>query len=50
MLTVKEIARDIKVSERTVRRWIQEGKLKAIKIQGVRRIENEEYTKFLGGK
>lgn len=47
MLTVKEIAQDLKVTERSVRRWIKDDKLKALKIQGVLRIEAEEYTRFL---
>ncbi len=51
MYTIKEIKDDLKVSDRTVRRWIADGKLKAIKIQGVVRIEDEEYKRFLeGGK
>lgn len=47
MLTIKEIALELKVHERTVRRWIHDGKLKAQKIQGVRRIERQEYERFL---
>jgi len=47
MFTVKEIAQELKVTERTVRRWIADGKLKAIKIQGILRIENPEYQRFL---
>jgi excisionase family DNA binding protein len=45
--TVKEIAAEMKVTERTVRRWIADGKLKALKIQGIRRIEHQEYERFL---
>lgn len=47
MLTVKEMAQDLKVTERTVRRWIKDGKLRALKIQGVLRIEALEYQRFL---
>jgi excisionase family DNA binding protein len=47
MLTVKEIANELKVTERTVRRWIAEGKLKSDRIQGVRRIKPEDYLEFL---
>ncbi len=51
MYTIKEIHEEINVSDRTVRRWIADGKLKAIKIQGVVRIKDEEYKRFLeGGK
>lgn len=46
MLTVKEIAQDLKVTERTVRQWVKDGKLKALKIQGILRIEPEEYRRF----
>ena len=44
---VKEIAKDLKVTERTVRRWIKEGKLEAHKIQGIVRIDPKEYQRFL---
>ena len=47
--TIKEIHEDLKVSDRTVRRWVKDGKLKAIKIQGVVRIKDEEYKRFLEG-
>jgi excisionase family DNA binding protein len=47
MLTIKEIASELKVTERTVRRWIAEGKLKSEKIQGIRRIKPEDYLEFL---
>lgn len=46
-LTVKEIADNLKVTERTVRRWIKDGKLEARKIQGIVRIEPQEYQRFL---
>jgi len=47
MWTIKEIAKELKVTERSVRRWIKEGKLKALKIQGIIRVEPEEYQRFL---
>lgn len=46
MLTVKEIAQELKVTERTVRQWVRDGKLKALKIQGILRIESQEYQRF----
>ena len=49
MYTIKEIKADLKVSDRCVRRWIKDGKLKSIKIQGIVRIKDEEYKRFLGG-
>jgi excisionase family DNA binding protein len=49
MLTVEEVANRLKVTPRTVYRWIDEGKLKSLKIQGVVRITEEEYEKFIKG-
>lgn len=46
MKTIKEIAEDMKVSKRTVWRWIEDGKLKAIKKGLVVRITDEEYKRF----
>ena len=50
MLTVKEVATRLKVHEQTVYRWIYAGKLKAVKINGLVRIKEEEFEKFVGGK
>lgn len=47
MLTVEEIAERLKVTTRTVYRWIDDGKLKAVKIQGIVRITEEAYTEFI---
>ena len=47
MLTVEEIAQKLKVSERTVYRWIAEGKLKSLKIQGIIRITEKDYQQFI---
>ncbi|MFA5385907.1 MAG: helix-turn-helix domain-containing protein [Eubacteriales bacterium] len=47
MLTVEEVASRLKVTARTVYRWIDEGKLKALKIQGVVRITEEAYSEFI---
>lgn len=49
MLTVEEVAERLKVTPRTVYRWINEGKLKALKIQGIVRITEETYLNFLKG-
>lgn len=46
MLTVKDIATELKVTERTVRRWIKDGKLKTFKIQGVLRVDTAEFLRF----
>ena len=48
LFTVREIADKLKVTEQSVRNWITEGKLKILKIEGVVRIEEEEYLRFIG--
>jgi excisionase family DNA binding protein len=50
MLTIKEVALRLKVTDRTVRRWIDEGKLKALKIGGAIRITEEAYSDFINLK
>jgi excisionase family DNA binding protein len=47
MYTIQEVAINLKVSNRTVYRWIKEGKLKSLKIQGIVRITEEEYQSFI---
>jgi len=47
MLTVKEIADRLKVSRFTVYRWIKQGRLKAIRIDGILRIEEEAYNQLI---
>jgi len=44
--TVKEIAEEFKVTERSVRRWIEEGKIKKMKNIGVVRIPKTEVDKL----
>lgn len=46
-LTVEEIARQLRVSQDTVRRWIRDGRLPAIDLIGQYRIRREDYEKFL---
>ena len=47
MLTIEDIATRLRVTDRTVRRWIDDGKLKALKIGGVVRITEESYSEFI---
>jgi len=47
MLTVRDIAEKLKVTPQTVYRWIYSGKLEAIKINGVLRVEEEAYERFI---
>ena len=44
--TVKEVAEEFKVTERTVRRWIEEGKIKRAINIGAVRIPTEEVLKL----
>ncbi len=46
MYTVKEISKEFKVTERTVRRWIEEGKIKRAKNIGAVRIPKAEVEKL----
>lgn len=46
-LRVEAIARDLDVSEGTVRAWIREGKLKGAKFGRDYRIRREDYQKFI---
>lgn len=50
MLTIEEVAKLLKVTDRTVRRWIDDGKLKALKIGGVIRVTEEDYNEFINNK
>ncbi|MCU5087573.1 helix-turn-helix domain-containing protein [Bacillus cereus] len=45
--TVKDLIGMFSVSERTVRRWIADGKLESIKIGGQIRITNDGLNKFI---
>lgn len=45
--TSKDIATKLKVSEYTVRRWIQEGKLTGLKIGKAYRFTEEDIEKFI---
>ena len=48
LLTVKDVADRLNVSTYTVYRWINKGKLKAIRIDGILRIEEEAFNELLG--
>ncbi len=47
ILTIKELAEFLKVNEATIRRAIDAGKLKALKVGKSWRIEKEEVIKWL---
>ena len=46
-LTVEYIARDLQVSETTVRNWIREKKLKGAKFGRDYRVRREDYDEFI---
>lgn len=47
-LTVQEIVKQLKVTEQTVRRWIESGDLKAVKLKGSRyRVHPKDFEDFL---
>ncbi len=45
--TIEQIADCLEASTRTVRRWIQEGRLVAHRINGLVRISDEDFQTFL---
>jgi excisionase family DNA binding protein len=50
MLTVREVAERLRASEKTVRRWLKEGKLRGVRPGGTRlgwRIPEEEVARLL---
>lgn len=46
-LSVKDVAAHFKVSERTVRKWIAEGKLPSVLLGSARRIKAEDVLRFV---
>jgi excisionase family DNA binding protein len=47
-LTITDVAESLRVSTRTVRRWIDTGQLVAHRFNGVLRIANQDLQAFLG--
>lgn len=48
LLTIRQVADHLQVCERTVRRWIQEDKLKAMKIGRGWRVHPRDLDRLLG--
>ena len=48
MFTLKELSKDLKVTKRTLFRWIKLGKLKVVRIDNLIRVEDKEYNRLLG--
>ena len=49
MLTVEEVAKELRVDQKTVRRWIQRGELVAIDIGRDYRIRRSALDDFMAG-
>lgn len=47
LLTLEEIAKELRVSKRTVVRWVQQGTLSAYRIGTVIRVPEEAFEKML---
>lgn len=47
VLTISEVAESLRVSDRTVRNWIEDGKLKAFKFGLQYRIKKEDFERFI---
>jgi excisionase family DNA binding protein len=47
LYTIKQVAESVEASTRTVRRWIKEGLLVAHRVNGVVRISEADFQKFL---
>jgi len=47
MKTLSEIAQELRVSKRTVYRWLKSGKLKALRLDGIYRVEEQSYLEFI---
>ncbi len=47
LLTPKEVAEKLKVSEQTVLRWLRNGKLKGVKAGRLWRIREEDLQEFI---
>lgn len=48
--TLKEIEDNLKISNRTLRRYIESGKLEAVKVGGKYLVSEENYNKLISGK
>lgn len=48
--TVSDIARDLGVTERTIREYIKSGKIKAVKVGNKYIISEDNYRDFVNGK
>ena len=47
ILTISEVADQLKVSDRTVRNWIEKGTIKAYRFGLVYRIRKEDFDEFV---
>ena len=47
MMTLQEVAKELRVSRRTIYRWIKSGKFKALHFDGVYRVREQDFAVFL---
>lgn len=48
LLTIAAVAEFCAVHDRTVRRWVAQGRLRAVKAGGLVRVPRDELARFLG--
>ena len=50
LYTLQEVSKTLKVSSRTIRRYIKKGLITAHKLEGSYRITNKELSRFIEGR
>jgi excisionase family DNA binding protein len=50
LFTIAEVADYFHVDERTIRNWIRDGKIRAVRVGGIVRIRESEVTRLVEGK
>lgn len=50
MLTVEEVAEELRVTKQTIYNWINAGKINVVRVFGLLRIEKEEVERIKKGK
>lgn len=50
MLTVEEVAEELRVTKQTIYNWINAGKINVVRVFGLLRIEKEEVERIKRGK
>jgi excisionase family DNA binding protein len=50
MLTVEEVAKELRVTKQTIYNWINAGKINVVRVFGLLRIEKEEVERIKRGE